>query len=406
MQKSITNYSSHIRAVLTGILAGVLLATAFVGGFYANDVLASDPLPLASTIPPDEAGFPLVDEVQSLLDRVYLRQQPTYTQQQYAAIRGLLSGLEDNNTFFIEPPVAQSEANTLAGTYGGIGVQTKRNEVGQFVLFPFPESPAAIAGILDGAILVAINDQLIDNTTQIDAIDQMMRGEVKEDSGVELTVQQNGEEITSFILFEVINVPSVVSRILEEDPRLGYIQILRFTSRTPIELREALNSLQDTQIEALVLDLRNNSGGLLRESIEVAGEFLNGGVVIYEQTNREERTLNAERGGNWINQPIVVLVNSGTASASEVVAGAIRDRDRGILIGQQTFGKGTVQQIFALSDGSSVHITSAEWFTPDRVPLSGVGLEPNIAMIPDANGRDVELGEAVRYLQREIETNE
>lgn len=406
MQRSNNDFSLHLRAILTGVIAGVSLAIAFVGGFYVNDVLATDSPPSVSTIPPEDAGYPLVDEVQSLIDRVYLREQPSYTQRQYDAIRGLLGGLGDANTFFIEPPVAQSEANTLAGTFGGIGVQTKRNEEGFFVIFPYPDSPAAEVGIQDGAVLVAINGIPVEPSTQLDAVDQMMRGEVIDDNGIEITVQQNGESVTQFIVFQVINVPSVLFRLLDQNRQIGYVQVLRFTSRTPDELRDAIDSLKNNNIQALVVDLRNNSGGLLRESIDVAGEFINGGVVIYEQTNQEERTLNAERGGAWLDEPLVVLVNSGTASASEVVAGAIRDRERGILIGQQTFGKGTVQQIFALSDGSSVHITSAEWFTPDRTPLSGVGLEPTIAMIPDANGRDVELGEAIRYLQGEINSNE
>jgi carboxyl-terminal processing protease len=137
---------------------------------------------------------------------------------------------------------------------------------------------------------------------------------------------------------------------------------------------------------------------LLHESVKVAEQFLDGGVVVYEKTKTSETPLTADTGGAATTIPLVVLVNQGTASAAELVAGAIRDRGRAILIGQQTYGKGTVQQIFRLSDESSIHITAAEWLTPNRSHIDGTGLAPDITMIPDLNGRDVELGEAVRQL--------
>ncbi|MEO1440675.1 MAG: S41 family peptidase, partial [Chloroflexota bacterium] len=185
-------------------------------------------------------------------------------------------------------------------------------------------------------------------------------------------------------------------------PRTGYLQIIRFTNRTPDEVEAAINELKDEGIDSLIVDLRDNNGGLLKESVDVAGLFLNGGVVLYERNIDQEEVFEADDGSVLGELPLVVLVNGGTASAAELVAGAIQDRDRGILIGQTTFGKGTVQQIFRLSDDSSIHITSAEWFTPDRNQISGVGLEPDVTMIPDANGRDVELGEAVRYLNEQL----
>jgi carboxyl-terminal processing protease len=232
----------------------------------------------------------------------------------------------------------------------------------------------------------------------------MLRGEVKTGSGVTITFRKSagGEEKTTFIPFAVINVPSVIWRTLEANSEIGYIQILIFTSRTPDELKNALTELRQNNVSGLVIDLRNNSGGLLQESVLVASQFVDGGVVVYEKSNQEEHELLAEQGGLATDLPLVVLVNEGTASAAELVAGAIRDRDRGILIGQTTFGKGTVQRIYRLSDDSSLHITSAEWLTPKRQHLEEDGLQPTIEMIPDANGRDVELGEAVRYLEQSL----
>src|SRR5690606_13576829 len=143
------------------------------------------------------------------------------------------------------------------------------------------------------------------------------------------------------------------------------------------------------------------SGGLLQESVAVASEFLDSGtVILYEQDKDSQQTFSAVEGGLANELPLAVLINQGTASAAELVAGALQDHERGVLIGQTTFGKGTVQQIFRLSDDSSLHITSAEWLTPQRHAIEGRGLEPDIPMIPDPDGRDVELGEAVRQLQQ------
>jgi len=162
--------------------------------------------------------------------------------------------------------------------------------------------------------------------------------------------------------------------------------------------------MRSAAVKGLIIDLRNNSGGLLQESIAVASQFVDGKVIVYERTYQDERAVNAENGGLATDLPLVVLVNQNTASAAELVAGAIQDHGRGILVGQVTYGKGSVQQIFRLSDDSSIHITSAEWLTPKRNHLDGVGLQPDITMIPDPNGRDVEIGEAIRALENTLRT--
>ncbi|MFZ4814988.1 MAG: S41 family peptidase [Phototrophicaceae bacterium] len=398
--KRIFQRSELRNAILFGAVVGVSLALSFVLGYFTRDLIA----PSAFLQNPAGEGYPLLDEVQTLLDQHYLREQPSYAQRQHEAVRGLLNALGDRYTFFIDPPVAQSESDVLAGTYGGIGVQIQRAETGELVMFPFAESPAIEAGIADGDILLAINETLITFEIRQDVVDQMLRGEVRRGSGATITYRRppDDEEITAFVPFGVINVPSVVWRVLSDNQRIGYVQIMRFTSRTPDELTTALTELNDSQIEALVVDMRGNNGGLLQESVAVGDIFLDGGVIVYEQDGDGERTFEAEAGSLVGNLPMVVLVNGGTASAAELVAGALQDRQRALLIGQRTFGKGTVQQIFRLSDESSIHITSAEWFTPNRTPLDGQGLTPDIEMIPDVNGRDVELGEAIRNLEAQL----
>jgi carboxyl-terminal processing protease len=404
MQEFSRQVRYYRQSILFGALIGIGVGVIFAAGFFFRgfvDLRSAS----ASTSSDDSAGYPLLDEVQTLLDEHYLRQQPSVKEREYAAIRGVVSSLNDRFTFFVDPPVTQSESDVLAGTYGGIGVLIQRSEKGDLVLHPFKASPAAAAGIEDGDILTAVNKSPVDLQIQPDVLDQMLRGEVKEGSGVEITASKaaTGESYTVFVPFAVINVPSVVWRTLPDNPTIGYVQILLFTSRTPDELKTALGDLEQKQVQSLVLDLRNNSGGLLHEAVEVASQFVDGGVVVYEKSNTDEQPLNADSGGLATKLPLVVLVNQGTASAAELVAGAIQDRGRGILVGQTTYGKGTVQQIFRLSDDSSLHITAAEWLTPKHRELDGKGLDPDISMIPDANGRDVELGEAVRQLEKQLQ---
>jgi carboxyl-terminal processing protease len=387
------------RSILYGIALGVGLGIVFALGFFTRDIVAGLSPALATVGTGGE--YVLLSEVQVLLDQRYLREQPEKVTREYGAIRGMLLTLNDPYTFFIDPPVAATESQTLAGTYGGIGVQLQRAADGSWVLYPFADSPAARAGIENGDVLRALNGSPIDIALGQDVIDQQLRGEVRAGNGIEITVTKANDDstLTVFIEFAVINVPSAVWRILNEYPAIGYLHIMRFTSRTPDEVRTAIAELQASGAQRLILDLRDNSGGLLDESIAVADEFLDSGVIVYERNHQSEETFNATEGGAGVGLPLLVLVNERTASGAELVAGAIQDNDVAALIGQRTFGKGTVQQIYSLSDGSSLHVTSAEWLTPDRQALNQNGLQPDITVMPDPNGRDVILEEAIRAFE-------
>jgi len=397
------NNRDNIKAILMGTIGGLLLAISFGAGYLYHDL--SNPSTITSLISNDgenqELGLLL--EVQTLLDQVYLREIPDNSTLQYASIRGLLSSLNDPNTFFIEPPVAQSEADVLAGTYGGVGVEIQRNNDGEWILLPYPNSPAILSGIENGDVLLAINGEQLLGTEQADELDQRLRGEVIDGNGVEITIAKaTTDEIQLvFIEFDVINIPSVLYRTLIDNSEIGYIHILRFTNRTPNEVQEAIDILENQNIQALVIDLRNNSGGLLLESIAVAEQIIGEGTIVIEKTQSDE-TIYTANSDPITNLELAVLVNNRTASAAELVASAIIENERGTVFGQKTFGKGTVQQIFSLSDGSSVHITSAEWLTGEGIPLDGNGLIPDIEMIPVNDGRDVELNEAKNYLLQQL----
>lgn len=350
-----------------------------------------------------DSNFPLLQEAMTFVKNNFVKERPEEKDVEYALIRAYLAELDDPNTYFIEPAVAASESQSLAGRYGGIGVEVQRNENGQFVLYPFEESPATRAGIRDGDIVLFVNGTELDLQSPMDDVRQALRGEITEGAGVDLTVRniEDAEDDIReyFILFEEILVPSMTWRPLIEAPEIGYLNISRFTSRTPEEFEQAISELRQAGVEALVLDLRDNPGGLLQESVNVAGEFFDGGTLSVERRITGESTKEDENGGLVLDLPTVVLVDNRTASASEIVAGALQARDRAILIGQKTYGKGSIQSIFPLSDDSSIHVTVALWYTPDGSVLEGAGLTPDIEMIPDENGRDVELGEAIRYIR-------
>lgn len=349
--------------------------------------------------------FSLLKEVQNLLAQNYVKELPAHTELEYAAIRGYLAALDDPFTFFIDPPVAQSESDALAGRYGGIGADVQRNEAGMLVLFPYPDSPAERAGVQNGDVLLDVNNGELQSGAPVDVVRQLLRGEIVEgeNNGVTILVLHPGETEPReyFIVFEEIRVPSVLWRVLEEDPTIGYIQIKSFTSLTPEEVELAVDDLKTKNITALILDLRDNYGGLLRESIDIADFFLDNGVIVREQKRDGESVSESTEGTIVSDWPIYILTNQRTASAAEVVVGALQDNGRAIAVGQKTLGKGSVQYIFALSDGSSIHLTAALWQTPNGTPINGVGIEPDIPMIPDENGRDVELGESIRRIQAE-----
>jgi carboxyl-terminal processing protease len=392
------------------MLYGVILAGVFAAGFLIRGIFTEGGTVYAGGFSDDQLQqleYPLLSQAQSLLNEHYLRELPEQTALEYGAIRGLVGALNDRLTFFIEPPVAAAESNVLAGQYGGIGVQLQRDPEGRFVLYPFRDGPAARAGVQDGDVLIQVNGQDVLLDMQQDAADQLLRGEVKDGNGVTIRVQRLGsnrddaETLDFTIPFEVIEVPSVVWRTMSDDPDFGYIQIMRFTSRTPAELEEAIAELRDSNIVGLVLDLRNNPGGLLQESLQVTSEFFaEQEITLIERTRDGEKEYTSTGGGGLADVPVVAIINQGTASAAEILAGALKDLDRATLIGQKTYGKGSVQLIFQLADGSSLHITTAEFFPPDGGPLEGQGIAPDVELVPDPAGKDIELAGAVGQLRQ------
>jgi carboxyl-terminal processing protease len=267
-----------------------------------------------------------------------------------------------------------------------------------------PDLPAERAGIRKGDTLLKVDDVEINAEMTTDEVIDQIRGEVG--TAVQLTVRHEGESepVTVEITREEIPSPTVEWRMLPEGPAgTGYVRITLFSGRTHEELKQALGELEDQGMTQLVLDLRGNGGGLFDAAIKVASEFVEDGVILYQvEKGGKEQAYDAAGEAKFPQGKMVVLVDGGTASASEIVSGALQDRGRAVLVGEKTYGKGSVQQVFDLSDSSSVHITWAEWLTPNRRQITGEGLTPDfevaISEEDRSAGRDTQLERAIQYL--------
>jgi carboxyl-terminal processing protease len=243
-----------------------------------------------------------------------------------------------------------------------------------------------------------------------DEIVTMIRGEIG--TVVVLTVTRAGAEdpVDISVTRAIIETPSVTWRILEEEPTIGYVQLTAFTERSSNELDRAIDELTAQGAESYILDLRGNGGGLLDSAVDIASQFLRDGVVVREDRQNEgDRIYDVRDGGKVLDQPLVLLINGGTASASEIVAGALQDYERASLIGERTFGKGSVQLIYELSDKSRLHVTVAKWFTPNGNVIDGIGLAPDVEVLfseeDHSNGSDPQLERAISFLQNKEYAN-
>ena len=335
------------------------------------------------------------------VEKHFYGELPSAQERTYGAIRGALDLLDDPYTVFVEPQPRELERDRLRGTFGGIGVDLWRDVEGRMALSPYPGSPAARAELREGDVLLAVDGQAITGEVTADDARAWVRGE----RGTTVTLTISRPPTPPFdltITREEIELPSVVWRVVDGTSDMGYVHIETFTERTDVEVVAALKELQAAAISGLVLDLRGNAGGLIEPAIATASQFLRDGVVLFEQgRDAEVRARPVRDGGIATDIPMVVLVDGGTASAAEIVAGALQDYDRAPLIGEPTFGKGAVQLIYDLSDGSSLHLTSALWLTPNRHQIEGEGLTPDVSVSRGDGSEDGQIARAVAVLRGE-----
>lgn len=381
----------------------LFLTAAFLAGYLVRAVAADQPLPLPFA--GDAERYPILSEVRRLLADHYIGPLPDEQVLEYGAVRGYTAAVGDAYTVFVEPQAHELETQSLQGEYGGIGVTISANDAGEIVLEPYRESPAATAGVLPGDVLLAVDNAFLAPGTSVDQATALVRGLIG--TAIRLTVRHpNGEEATVNLTRERFEIPSATWKMLEGQPGIGLLAISRFSGKTSDEVAQALEELHAAGATRYVLDLRNNGGGILESAVEVASHFLDGGVVMYETQNAApEKTYSAPpNAGAATTAPLVVLVNHNTASAAEIVAGALLDRGRAPLVGQPTYGKGSVQLVYDLSDGSSLHVTAYRWYTPARHQLEDGGLPPTYPVEPATDGSDAELVYGLRVLNALVES--
>ena len=295
------------------------------------------------------------------------------------AIRGMLSGLDPHSSYLDSDEFNELRVGTT-GQFGGLGIEVGMENGFVKVISPIDDTPASRAGIQAGDLIIRLDDKAVKGMTLSDAV-KIMRG--KPDTDITLTIVREGESkpLKVTITREIIRVKSVKKRMLE--PGYGYVRITNFQSRTATDLLKSVSDLQEEQkLKGMVLDLRNNPGGVLNGAVGVSDAFLDAGLIVYTEGRVDDSSMKytATPGDILNGAPLVVLVNGGSASASEIVAGAMQDHERAIIMGFNTFGKGSVQTIQELRNGSAVKLTTARYYTPNGRSIQAEGIAPDIAL--------------------------
>ncbi|MFN2135556.1 MAG: S41 family peptidase, partial [Candidatus Promineifilaceae bacterium] len=303
------------------------------------------------------------------------------------------------HTLYLSPEAEAAERDGFEGEIQGIGVEVSEDNGNIVVMSPIDGSPAAAAGLMPGDILREANGEVLTGLTVTEAA-QIVRG--PRGTEVTLLIERDGETFEVVVERDVITIASVRGEML--DNNLAYVRLSRFGDQSDEEMKTILTELMAENPDGLILDLRRNPGGGLDTVVEIADEFLPQGVVLFEQfSDGVKREFDSRAGGLAEEIPMVVLIDEGSASASEVLAGAIRDRGRGVLIGNISFGKGTVQTWQRLSNGGGLRLTIARWLTPDDTWVHHEGLTPDYYVLlpefdPDVEFEDTQLEAAVDFL--------
>ena len=318
------------------------------------------------------------------------------------AITGMLATLEDEHTAYLTPEEEEASRQQMEQEFQGIGAEVENNEGNITIVSPFEGSPAEAAGLRPRDIIRSADG--VDLTgMDVSEAAALVRGPAGTE--VRLVIERDGEPFEITITRAKINIPSVRGEMLENN--IAYVRLSRFADKTTAELEETLTTLMAQNPIGLILDLRGNPGGGLYTVVQVADQFLPESVVLIERFGTgEEQLFEATDSGLAQDVPLVVLVDEGSASASEVLAGAIRDHGRGTLVGQTTYGKGTVQNWLSLSNGGGLRLTTARWLTPDGNWVHTVGLVPDVSVaLPDTPPGepfvDTQLEEALQLLGAE-----
>ena len=363
--------------------------------------------PFAAATGPRYQDLQLFTDVLSIVRKSYV-EEVNMRDLIHGAINGMLSALDPHSSF-MPPDVYREMRLDTRGEFGGLGIEITIRDGVLTVVSPIEDTPASRAGLQSGDQIFKIEEQSTKGLNIMDAV-KLMRG--PKGSGLTITIMREGfEKPREFSLTrEIVKIRSVRARTLAEG--IGYVRLAQFQERTSEDLHDALEGLRQENggnLKGLVLDLRNNPGGLLDQAVKVSDLFLSEGLIVYTEGREEgsQMKFQAHSRGTEPTYPMVVLINGGSASASEIVAGALQDHDRAVVMGTQSFGKGSVQTIIPLSDTSGLRLTTARYFTPKGVSIQARGITPNIT-VNTAEVRETKDGGSPREkdLKNHIETRE
>jgi len=388
---------------LSIVLAGV------VGHTIGDDGNSSTTI----TVGADAGDYSILQEIEDILNEDFVNPDAVDTQTLLnGAIDGEIDALGDAHTVYISPEDFALGVDIISGTFQGIGAQVDQDPVtGEIVIVtPFRDSPAEKAGIRAGDVILAVDGESTKGWSVAEAV-KRIRGE--QGTPVTITIRDSKDETRDVTIErDTIVIPTVFTRaVVGADgftvPDVAYIELQQFTEETVDDLSTELERVVEEGYRGVILDLRRNPGGALDATVDVADMFLDDGVVLTQVDRDGNRTeYRAKSGGEAIDLKVAILVSKGSASGSEVLSGALRDHGRAKLIGEQTFGKGSVNHIRELSNGGALYVTIARWLTPNGEQIEGVGLVPDIPVtLSDddiANNRDTQLFAAIDYLHQEF----
>ena len=326
----------------------------------------------------DYQALELFTDVLSLVRKSYVEDTDT-TELIYGAMRGMLATLDPHSSF-LTPEMYQEMKDDTHGEFGGLGIDISMLDGVLLVVTPIEDTPAFKAGIKAGDKIIKIGEQTTKDLELMEAV-RLMRGPKGE--SIRLTIMREGlSEPKEFVIIrDLIKLQSVKSRPLGDS--YGYVRLSQFQERTGADLKAQLLALREAMaapMQGLILDLRNNPGGLLDQAVSVSDLFLADGLIVYTEGREEgsRMSFQAQKDGTEPDYPLVVLINGGSASAAEIVAGALHDHDRAIILGEQSFGKGSVQSVIPLGDQSALRLTTARYFTPSGISIQARGITPDI----------------------------
>ncbi len=341
----------------------------------------------------EEYNFDLMKEAIKIIKNKYIEKNVKEQNLLKGALEGLVNSLDDPYSYYEDPEsLKREEEDLLKGEFGGLGIWITIKDGVLTIISPIEDTPAYKAGVKAGDQIVEIDGESTSGITLREAVNKL-RG--KKGTKVTLTIRRKGlsKNIKITIVRDIIKVESVKSKIFYGD--IGYLRLTSFNGKTYKDMKKALRKFKNKGIKGIILDLRNNPGGLLAVAVDVAGEFLPDKKIVYIVDRNGKKRALWSGDGDFPDIPLVVLVNKGSASASEIVSGAIKDYKRGLLIGQKTFGKGLVQNVFMLSNGGALHLTIARYLTPSGAYIHKKGIEPDIVVKEEEGEREAH-GESAR----------